>query len=191
MNGLDDILKGATVFPQRGGGITLFNIPEKHIPPVFWSTTGPLVEDSLPTNASFNSTYFCEVIVARSASAAFPDQAGQRKRRVYLHMETARPHNSRKSLQCVADNKFKRMRHRPYSPDIAPRDFSLFGTVKQRLQTCESRSFEELQENGDEILSSIGPDEFEATMRAWMERLHGVIATGGDYVSRLNSRSIL
>jgi hypothetical protein len=54
--------------------------------------------------------------------------------------------------------------------------------VKQRLRTCEGRSFEELQENVHEILSSIGPDELEATMRAWMERLRRVVATGGDDV---------
>jgi hypothetical protein len=45
----------------------------------------------------------------------------------------------------------------PYSPDITPSDFYLFDNVKQRLQTCQNRSFEELQENVDEILDSIGP----------------------------------
>jgi histone-lysine N-methyltransferase SETMAR len=137
---------------------------EKHILTIFWSTTGPLVEDWLPTNGSFNNTDFCEVILSRRASSAFPDQAGQRKRRVYLHMDNARPHNSRKSLQCVADDKFKKIPHPPYSPDIAPRAFSLFDTVKQRLQTWEGRSFEKLQENLHEILSPIGPTQLEATM---------------------------
>jgi hypothetical protein len=120
-------------------------------------------------------------MVPRLASAAFPDQTGQRKRRVCLHMDNVRLHNSRKSLQCVADNKFERIPHPPYSPDIAPSDFSLFGTVKQRLQTCEGRSFKEFPKNGHEILKFIGPDDLEATMRAWMERLRKVIATGGDY----------
>jgi hypothetical protein len=155
---------------------------EKHLLTIFWSTTGPLVEHWSPTNALFNSTYFCEVIAPCLASAAFPDEAGRRKRRVYLHMDNARPHNSRTLFQRAADNKFRRMPHPPYSPDIAPSDFCLFGTVKQRLQTCEGQSFEELQENVHEILSSIGPDELEATMQAWMERLRRVIDTGGDYV---------
>jgi hypothetical protein len=103
---------------------------EKRMLTIFWSTTGPLVEDWLPTNALFNSTSFCEIIVPRLAGAAFPNQAGQGKRRVYLHMDNARPHNSRKSLQCIADNKFKRMPHPPYFPDITLSDFYLFGTVK-------------------------------------------------------------
>jgi hypothetical protein len=148
---------------------------------LFCSTTGPLVEDWSPTNALFNSTDFCEVIVSRFASAPFSDQAEQRERRVDLHRDRARPHNSTKSLQCAADNKFKKMPHPPYSPDIAPSDVYLFGTVKQRLQTCEGRSFEELRANVHGILSSLGPYELEASMRAWMERLLTAIATGGDY----------
>jgi hypothetical protein len=74
------------------------------------------------------------------------------------------------------------MPHPPYSPDIVPHDFYLFGTMKQRLQTVEGRSFEELQENVHEILSAIGRGELEAIMRAWMERLRRAITLGGHYV---------
>jgi hypothetical protein len=52
---------------------------EKQILTIFWSTTWPLCEDWLAMNASFKSTDFCEVIVTRRASAAFPDQGGLRK----------------------------------------------------------------------------------------------------------------
>jgi histone-lysine N-methyltransferase SETMAR len=148
---------------------------------IFWSTRRPVVKDWLPTNASFNSTYFCEVIIPHLASTDFPDQTGQCKRRIYLHMDNVRHHNSRKSLQCVTDRKFKRMSHPPYSPDIAPNDCYLFGTVKQCLQTCEGRSFEELQENVDQILRFIRLNELKATMRGWMECLWRVIALGGEY----------
>jgi hypothetical protein len=74
------------------------------------------------------------------------------------------------------------MFHPPYSHDIAPSEFYLFGIVKQRPQTCKGRSFEELQENVHERLSSIWIDELEATMQAWMERLRRVTALGGEYV---------
>jgi hypothetical protein len=51
--------------------------------------------------------------------------------------------------------KLQKMPHSPYSPDIAPSDFYLFSTVKQRLQTCQGRSFKELQENVYDILDFI------------------------------------
>jgi hypothetical protein len=56
------------------------------------------------------------------------------------------------------------MPHSPYSPDIALSGFYLSGTVKQRLQTCQGRSFKEPQENAHEILGSDGPTELAATM---------------------------
>jgi hypothetical protein len=137
---------------------------EKHMLTIFWSRTGPLVEDWLPTNVSFNRTCFCKVIVPCLASAAFPDQAGQRKRRVSLHMDNGRFRNSKKSLQCVADNRLKKMFHPPNSQDIPLSYFYLFETAKQLLQICEGGSLEALQENVHEILNSTWPDELEATM---------------------------
>jgi hypothetical protein len=41
-------------------------------------------------------------------------------------MDNPRPHNSTKSIQCVADNKFKRVLHLPCFPDISPSDFFSF-----------------------------------------------------------------
>jgi hypothetical protein len=73
------------------------------------------------------------------------------------------------------------MPHPPYSPDIAPSDFYLFGTVKERLRTCQGGSYEELQANVHEILLAIDPVELMATMRAWMARLQKVIDTNGEY----------
>jgi hypothetical protein len=73
------------------------------------------------------------------------------------------------------------MPHPPHSPDIAPSNFYLFGTVKQRLQTGHGHLFEELEENVDEILGSIPPAELTATMRAWMARLQRVIDNNGEY----------
>jgi hypothetical protein len=49
--------------------------------------TGSLVDDWLSTNASLTSMCFSEVIGLPLASAAVSDQAGQRKRRVYLHID--------------------------------------------------------------------------------------------------------
>jgi hypothetical protein len=61
---------------------------------------------------------------------------------------------------------FKRMLHPPYSPDIVQSDFYLFGTIKQRLQTCQDDSYEELQVNVHEILTAIDLTELATTMRA-------------------------
>jgi hypothetical protein len=98
-----------------------------------------------------------------------------------------RSRNSKKSLQCVADKKFKRILHPPYSPDLESSPFYLFSTVKQRLQICEGQSFKELQKNVDEMLSSIGLDELEAIRQGWIKRLRRVIALSGEHAWGINS----
>jgi hypothetical protein len=65
----------------------------KHMLTVFWSTTGPLIEEWLPGHGEFNSTYFCKVVIPRLTRIVFPDQAIRCKQPVHLHMDNARPRN--------------------------------------------------------------------------------------------------
>jgi histone-lysine N-methyltransferase SETMAR len=130
-----------------------------------------MIEELLQEHDRFDSTYFCDVIIPRLKNAFFPDQGIRRKQRVHVHMDNTRPHNSKRSVQCIHDNNFTRIPHPPYSPHIAPSDLYLFGTMKQRLQTCQGCSFEELQENVHQILGSIEPSELVGAMRAWIARL--------------------
>jgi transcriptional regulator of met regulon len=90
---------------------------------------------------AFHSTDFCEVIIPCLTSVVFPDRDRQRKQRVDVHMDNDRSHNSKRSVQRINDNNFKKIPYAPYSPDIALSDFYLFDTVKQRLQPCQDRSF--------------------------------------------------
>jgi hypothetical protein len=51
-----------------------------------------------------------------------------------LHIDNAKPHNSRLSLQKIEEYGFIRMPQPPYSPDLAPCDFFLFGYLKSQLE---------------------------------------------------------
>jgi len=106
-------------------------------------------------------------------------RGGTPRRKVFrLHIENAKPHNSKSSIQCLEDNKLKRLPHPPYSPDVAPSDFYLFGTVKHRLEGCMGETVEDLKENVSEILSTISEEELMAAFLNWMERLQQVIDNG-------------
>jgi hypothetical protein len=127
---------------------------------------GPLVDEWLPEHDTFNGMHFCEVVIQRLTSAVFSNQATWCRQAVCLHVYNARPRNSTRSVQCINNRKNKRMSYPSYSPNIAPSDFCLFGTVEQPLQTCQGRSFEELRENTREIMGSIGPTGLAGTVRA-------------------------
>jgi hypothetical protein len=53
---------------------------EEPILTLFWSTIAPLVEDLWPMNASFNSEYFCGVIISHLSGIVFPNQTGPGER---------------------------------------------------------------------------------------------------------------
>jgi hypothetical protein len=71
--------------------------------------------------------------------------------------------------------------HPPYSPDLAPSDFSLFGYLKDRLQ----QQFEDGDQLFDAVIALTWTIEKVTLQRAfleWMERLRRCIDTNGDYV---------
>jgi histone-lysine N-methyltransferase SETMAR len=71
----------------------------------------------------------------------------------------------------------------PYSPDIAPSDFVLFGWLQTQLERREYNGEDELYEVVDEILTSLSIKMIETTFVDWMNRLQGLIDGNGDHVS--------
>jgi hypothetical protein len=50
--------------------------------------------------------------------------------------DNVRRHIPSLTLEFLEQNSVKRAPHPPYSPDLAPSDFYLFGYVKQCLSSC-------------------------------------------------------
>jgi hypothetical protein len=78
-------------------------------------------------------------------------------------------------------NSLKRALHPPYSPDLAPFDFYLFGYVKDQLQGSEFTEGAELVLPGSEILNQIPTDTLVDVLDDWMRRLQRCIDTSGEY----------
>jgi hypothetical protein len=71
--------------------------------------------------------------------------------------------------------------HPPYSPDLAPCDFYLFGYVKQRLAGFSFDSAEHPLEAVQEVLDGIEKVTLEAVFLEWTQRLRNCIASNGEY----------
>jgi hypothetical protein len=80
-------------------------------------------------------------------------------------------------------NGLHKLLHAPYSPNIAPSDFSLFGKVKNKLIRKSIQDEHELFLEVTEILSAIPTTELRDVFRNWIQRLEQVINTHGEYVS--------
>jgi hypothetical protein len=76
----------------------------------------------------------------------------------------------------------RRLPHPPYSPDLAPCDFWLFGYLKNSL---EGRFFDDdmaLRAAVTEILVSIEPEVFVSVFNEWKSQLQQCIDRGGDEI---------
>jgi hypothetical protein len=71
--------------------------------------------------------------------------------------------------------------HPPYSSDLAPSNFFLFGCVKERLKGMVFLSYEELLDAIDEVMTGIESETLIAVFEHWMERLECVSKNNGDY----------
>ena len=81
----------------------------------------------------------------------------------------------------MVDNGFKRAPQPPYSPDLAPSDFFLFGFLKNQLEGEKFDDFQQLHEKITEILAEISKDTLAKVFEEWIERCQWVIKNKGNY----------
>jgi hypothetical protein len=74
--------------------------------------------------------------------------------------------------------------HPPFSPDLAPSDFYLFGRVKTALMGVTFEDDNQLFQDVMDVLRRIPRNELEAVFDAWLVRLDACIQRAGDYVER-------
>jgi histone-lysine N-methyltransferase SETMAR len=76
----------------------------------------------------------------------------------------------------------KQARHPPYSSDLAPLDFFLFGYVKGKLMGYHPETSSELFVRIRVILAEIPRETLKAVFLEWMERLQKCVQVDGEYV---------
>lgn len=146
---------------------------------VLWSVAGFRVIEALPTGRSFNKDYFESTILASLEQEYARTRPVRKTNGIFIHLDNARPHLVAAKLQEMG---IERLQHPPYSPDLAPSDFYLFGYLKNSLEGTEARSEAHLLEIVTTILRSIPVSTLKNVYGEWMDRLQRCIDTGGEYV---------
>jgi histone-lysine N-methyltransferase SETMAR len=96
----------------------------------YFAHTGFVAIEFLPQGQKYNSHFFTEIIlpgIVENLSGARPKLKATA---AHPHIDNGKPHNSGMSLQKIEEYEFIRVPQPPYSPDLAPCDFFLFGYVK-------------------------------------------------------------
>ena len=105
---------------------------------------------------------------------------------VLLQHDNARPHTARSTVATIQDLFFKCFPHPPYSPDLAPSDFHVFGPLKEVRRGKSFRSDEEVQQAVHEWLCSQPKDFFffYRGIHALPNRWNTFIERNGDYIEK-------
>ena len=137
---------------------------------VFWSVNSFKVVELLINNEKFNSEYFTSVILEKLKEKSSLDQRkGERK--LTVHYDNARPHTARKVFCYLVENRMMKAPHHPFSPDVAPSDFFLFGNVKFKINGLNFDSPEELLDTMKVILDEIPQEILFKVFDEWEIRL--------------------
>lgn len=157
------------------------NMQRKMMVTIFFNGNGCVIVDFLPKGVKFNSDYFINII-KQIDEKIYPDGRPSRCVRKILHYDNSPCHKSKKVNDFLLSSNFRTMAHPAYSPDIAPSDFGLFGTIKKMLEGVEHRTVEELQDHIIKILDDFTPEFWNSLFMEWIERLKQIIHTNGNYI---------
>jgi hypothetical protein len=150
---------------------------------IFWSPLGFPVIDGLPAGEKFTARYFCDNIVPKIAEQRSPDARQNRSRKFVVHMDNATPHSAKWTKSCFKTLRLREADYLPYSPDLAPSDFDLFGKLKGQMAGSEFESTEDFLATISRLTNVISREELESVFQKWERRLGECIRIGGDYVS--------
>jgi histone-lysine N-methyltransferase SETMAR len=101
----------------------------------------------LEKDRKFNTGYYIAEILEPLFQWHAIEAAGN-ERKLLVHADNVRPHTNQLSTQYFNENRMKSAPHPPYSPDLAPSDFDLFGDVKRCIAGL---SFED----ADQLLAAL------------------------------------
>ena len=149
---------------------------------IFFSLRGFLVVKTLPPGKKFNSQFMQDIVIPELCSNMKKFRVKNGAKGTFLHMDNATCHKSKSTQNKIALSGIKTIPHPPYSPDLSPCDFWLFGRLKEFLKGNRFQTEKELFDKVQDFLNLIKKDEISKVYEEWIERLHKVIELQGEYI---------
>ena len=136
----------------------------------------------LEPGATVNSDRYVETLTKLKARIAFVRP--EKRETLRLQHDNARPHTSLKTTECVTKFGWTVLSHPPYSPDLAPSDFYLFGPLKDALRGQRFPDNNAVIAAVKKWTASAGADFYDQGITALVHRWQKCIENGGDYVEK-------
>ena len=150
---------------------------------VFWDYQGVLLTNFQKKGDTVTSLSYCEVLI-KLRDAIRRKRPGLLTRGVLLLHDNARPHTARLTQEKIRQFGWEILQHPPYSPDLAPSDFHLFGPMKKHLGGRRFASDEEVECEVKLWFRKQSPDFYAMGIGSLIPRWDKCINVGGNYVEK-------
>jgi hypothetical protein len=100
----------------------------------YFSSCGFVSVEFLPMGQKYNSQFFTETVLPCTEKKFVECRPKLRTTAAHIHVDNAKRHTSKMSIERIEELCFILVPQPPYSPDLALCDFFLFGYLKQHLE---------------------------------------------------------
>ena len=111
---------------------------------VFWDSVGVILVDFMSKGATINSDVYIDTLEKLKARIQRVRPA-LKMCKVLLQHDNAGLHTSLKTRKVISSFGLTTISYPPYSPDLAPSDFHLFGPLKENLRGLYFSSVEKVK----------------------------------------------
>jgi hypothetical protein len=150
---------------------------------VFFTAKKLVVFYVLPRGSTFNQLYFIKNTFLDLKTANLYFRRQKTGSAFWVHMGNAMGRNGSKVRSKIKKNYISKMPHSPYSPDISPCDFWLFGMLKRILRDRELSSSDEIEDAIAQESNTLTFHDAQSVFRDWTRRIAWVTENDGDYIS--------
>jgi len=113
---------------------------------LFWDERGVIFEHYIPRGNTVKSAMYADLLENHQLPVIKSKRRGLLSTGVLLQQDNARPHTARSTVATIQNLSFECLPHPPYSPDLVPSDFYVFGPLKEAMGGKSFRSDEEVQQ---------------------------------------------
>lgn len=150
---------------------------------IFFDNKGVVHTEFMPKGSTINSVSYCETL-KRLRKAIKDRRPGKLTKGIVLLHDNATPHSARITKELLETFKWEEWEHPPYSPDLAPCDFHVFGPMKEALAKRRYFTNEEVQIVTQEWLSDVGRDFFNKGIEKLVSRYDKCLNKLGDFIEK-------
>ena len=150
---------------------------------VFWDSEGVILIDVLPHGETINSEVYVQTLKKLKKRFQRVRSHKDVNKLLLLH-DNARPHTSLYTREEITKLHWTVLPHPPYSPDLAPSDFYLFGPLKDAIRGKRYGNDLEVIDDVRSWLRHRPVEWYRAGIQALISRWRKAIDLNGDYVEK-------